>query len=99
MQVPAYQVNSGRDQASATTAGAKSALLESVKEQAGQKIPGPGSTTNPGDPAAKGNAGATASQQAATPAKPGPSSTPGGSPNPLSGTRAGTFRGFQSEQP
>jgi hypothetical protein len=27
MQVPAYQVNSGRDQASATTSGAKSALI------------------------------------------------------------------------
>jgi hypothetical protein len=34
-QVPAYQVNSGRDQASATTAGAKSGLLAKVKEQAG----------------------------------------------------------------
>ena len=45
MQVPAYQVNSGRDQASATTAGAKSALISDEdirkiqKEQAasGQK--------------------------------------------------------------
>jgi hypothetical protein len=32
LQVPAYQVNSGRDQASVATAGAKSGLLEKVAE-------------------------------------------------------------------
>jgi hypothetical protein len=42
MQVPKYQVNSGRDQASATTAGAKSALLDKVSanNQANQNVAG-----------------------------------------------------------
>jgi hypothetical protein len=35
MQVPAYQVNSGRDQASAATAGAKSGLLSIIKAASG----------------------------------------------------------------
>ena len=42
MQVPKYQVNSGRDQASATTAGARSALLDKVSanSQANQNVAG-----------------------------------------------------------
>jgi hypothetical protein len=46
MQVPSYQVNSGRDQASTTTAGAKSGLLDATA-QANQSI------TKPGTPAAQ----------------------------------------------
>jgi hypothetical protein len=37
MQVPAYQVNSGRDQASATTSGAKSGLLSQAQVNAAQQ--------------------------------------------------------------
>ena len=45
MQVPAYQVNSGRDQASATTSGAKSALISAanarnIQQQANQNVAG-----------------------------------------------------------
>jgi hypothetical protein len=49
MQVPAYQVNSGRDQASATTAGAKSALLDKISANgaANQKVAG--TVANGGD--------------------------------------------------
>jgi|688.fasta_scaffold32574_3 hypothetical protein len=57
MQVPAYQVNSGRDQASAATAGAKSGLLEAVDQQANQNIPGKGSTTKPTSPSANAASG------------------------------------------
>jgi hypothetical protein len=37
MQVPAYQVNSGRDQASAVTAGAKSGLISDAQTRAIQQ--------------------------------------------------------------
>ena len=40
MQVPAYQVNSGRDQASTTTAGAKSGLLSAVDARNAQQATG-----------------------------------------------------------
>lgn len=42
MQVPAYQVNSGRDQASATTSGAKSGLLSQAQVNAAQATDGKG---------------------------------------------------------
>ncbi len=45
MQVPAYQVNSGRDQASATTSGVKSGLLSQAQVNAAQAAQGKGSTT------------------------------------------------------
>lgn len=54
MQVPAYQVNSGRDQASPTTSAAGEQIkADSVKEQAEQKVPGRGSSTSPKAPNAK----------------------------------------------
>ena len=74
MQVPAYQVNSGRDQASQATAGVKSALLSTVKDQANQDIPGKGSTTKPGDP--KANAASGAASAKPDPAKAPPASDP-----------------------
>jgi hypothetical protein len=64
VQVPAYQVNSGRDQASKVTTGAKSKLVDqaqanaqqtsgskTVKEQANQKKPG-GGPSKPANPSA-----------------------------------------------
>jgi hypothetical protein len=48
MQVPAYQVNSGRDQASEATlapGAAITAAQKGVTGQADQKVPGPGSST------------------------------------------------------
>lgn len=49
MQVPAYQVNSGRDQASSTTSGVKAGLISAVaartvQQQANQNMPGRGGT-------------------------------------------------------
>jgi len=41
MQVPAYQVNSGRDQASATTSGAKSGLISAAQARAAQASANP----------------------------------------------------------
>ena len=63
MQVPAYQVNSGRDQANPKTSAAGAAVkqqFEDVKGQADQKIPGPGSSTAAGAADAKPAAGAGA---------------------------------------
>ena len=58
MQVPAYQVDKGRDQAG------KAALVPGAiltpEQQAGQKIPGKGSTTSPSDPGAKSPSGPNA---------------------------------------
>jgi hypothetical protein len=61
MQVPAYQVNTGRDQASKVTAGVKSIL---PTEAANQNIPGKGSTTSPTSSDAKAAAGPTSAQTA-----------------------------------
>lgn len=68
MQVPAYQVNSGRDQASATTAGAKSGLLETVKNQANQNVAKPGTAAG-NKPGANAASGAGSSSQAAKPVR------------------------------
>ena len=67
MQVPAYQVNTGRDQANATTSGVKSPLLpgETGAQAANQNVPGPGSTTPASSPAAKPAAGPSAPAPAA----------------------------------
>ena len=67
MQVPAYQVNSGRDLASATTAGAKSGLLSDVKSanNASSSTAAQGAVDKQLN--GKGVAGATASQAAAKP--------------------------------
>ncbi len=67
MQVPAFQVNTGRDQASSATAGAKSVLLSTVKDQANQNIPGKGSSTSPSSP--KANAASGAGSAKPNPAK------------------------------
>ncbi len=81
MQVPAYQVNSGRDQASSVVSGAVSSILPNqpagtTPTQAGaqagnQNVPGPGSSTPPGSPAAKPAAGPGS-------ASPAPSTIPSG---------------------
>jgi hypothetical protein len=71
MQVPAYQVNSGRDQASAATAGAKSGLLASVSGQANQNVAKPG-TVAANNPLSKAAAGPAAGGLAAKPANPTP---------------------------
>ena len=60
VQVPAYQVNSGRDQASQQTSTAGEALASSVVNQAGQNIPGNGSSTPATSPSAKPASGAGA---------------------------------------
>jgi hypothetical protein len=58
MQVPAYQVNSGRDQASKVTAGAEAALIKAsnVRAQANQFLTGKGGTPST-DPKAQPNSG------------------------------------------
>ena len=73
MQVPAYQVNSGRDQASATTSGAKSGLLSQAQVNAAQAAGGKGAqaaATNQVD--GKKNAAAKANPAGANSAKPAP---------------------------
>lgn len=66
MEVPEYQVNSGRDQASKTTAGVKSALLS---DQAARNANPAGASTAAATASAdKGLAGKTAGPQSATPA-------------------------------
>jgi hypothetical protein len=66
MQVPAYQVNTGRDQASPTTAGVTSPILpvasptQAATQAGNQNIPGSGSTTSPTSPAAKPASGPSA---------------------------------------
>ena len=82
MQVPAYQVNSGRDQASAATAGVESGLLKAVDQQANQNVPGKGSTTNAASPSANAASGPKSSQAAAKPAS---ADTPGSSRKKLPG--------------
>jgi hypothetical protein len=77
MQVPAYQVNTGRDQASAVTAGATSILpdqspTQAATQAANQSVPGKGSTTSPTSPNANAAAGAQS-------AKPGPQTVPASS--------------------
>jgi len=69
LQVPAYQVNSGRDQASQATAGVKSALLSSVALNAdGNKKTSQQSATAQVDKSVVGKeSGANASQSAAKP--------------------------------
>lgn len=71
MQVPAYQVNSGRDQASATTSGAKSGLLSQAQVNAAQAAQGKGAqaaATNQVD--GKTNAAATSNPAGANSAQP-----------------------------
>lgn len=63
MQVPAYQVNSGRDQASQATlapGAAVTAAQKGVTGQADQNVPGPGSSTAATAADAKPNSGAGA---------------------------------------
>ena len=68
MQVPAYQVNTGRDQASSVTAGVESILpKETPTDKANQNIPGKGSTTSPTSSAANAAAGANSAQPAKPP--------------------------------
>jgi len=86
MQVPAYQVNSGRDQASATTSGAKSGLISTTQARLAQ------ASANPAGAAAAaqvdGNTNRSATENPA-----GPSSAPAQpaapTTNPLEGGRAG----------
>lgn len=59
MQVPEYQVNSGRDAASKATAGAKAGLLQAITDQANQQMQGKGGT-KPGAPNSNPAAGPTA---------------------------------------
>jgi hypothetical protein len=63
MQVPEYQVNSGRDAASETTAGARAGLLQAITDQANQQIAG--------DPKRGGKDPASATAQAAAGANAG----------------------------
>jgi hypothetical protein len=74
MQVPAYQVNSGRDQASAVTAGAKAGLLDAV-DQANQNL-----TNNPTKPQDKPTGGPKG-PSTTDPAKPATSATSATSAN------------------
>jgi hypothetical protein len=90
MQVPAYQVNSGRDQASKATAGVKSALLSTVKEQANQNVAKPGT-------AAGDKPGANAASGAAS-AKPDPAKAPTAG-NPTTGRQRGVSRAGGLNQP
>jgi hypothetical protein len=76
MQVPAYQVNSGRDQAGEVTRGG-SALQQSVQSQANGNVAGTGPAaagagSKPGAPGTKPAAGSTAPKPAATTTKPPP---------------------------
>jgi hypothetical protein len=63
MQVPAYQVNSGRDQASATTAGAKSELLSEIKAASGGNASKAGQNAADSQLKAKGVGGPTVPPQ------------------------------------
>jgi hypothetical protein len=75
MQVPAYQVNSGRDQASATTAGAKSGLISNIEVRSQQASRGAQSAANQGVGTTKPRDGANAP----APQSPKPGDTiPGG---------------------
>lgn len=64
MQVPAYQVNSGRDQASATTAGVKSGLISATEtrnsQQAAANAANAVNAANPGSATPAGRTGANA---------------------------------------
>lgn len=60
MQVPAYQVNSGRDQASATTSGAQSGLLSQAQVRSNQATGGPGNQNVKGSPTKGGSTSPTA---------------------------------------
>jgi hypothetical protein len=66
MQVPAYQVNSGRDQASPTTAGAVALPRQTVANGANQKVVGKGGSTakTAGAKAASGPTSASAAKPA-----------------------------------
>jgi len=68
MQVPAYQVNSGRDQASATTAGVKSGLISATGTRNSQQAAANAvNAANPGSATPAGRTGANApGAQAAT---------------------------------
>jgi hypothetical protein len=86
MQVPAYQVNTGRDQASAVTAGVKSFLPESTPvnaatNQANQQVPGKGSPTSPTSSSANAAAGPSSAQPQKS-----------GGVKPLDPTRGGAIR-------
>jgi hypothetical protein len=86
MQVPAYQVNTGRDQASSTTSGVVSPILpgetatQAATQAGNQNVPGPGSATSPSSPAAKPAAGPSAPAPAA-PSKSGQGAIPTVRPN------------------
>ena len=74
MQVPAYQVNSGRDQAGEVTKGG-TPLQQSVQSQANGNVAGTGPAaagagSTPGAPGTKPAAGSTAPKPAATTTKP-----------------------------
>lgn len=73
MQVPAYQVNSGKDQASATTSGARSALISTtnarnIQQQANQKVAGTIANGGSTAPASTPSSGAATGQPPGTPA-------------------------------
>jgi hypothetical protein len=68
MQVPAYQVNSGRDQASKATAGVKSSLIARVDEVNKKVSSGQAATTQVDSQVAGKTSGSKASQAAAAPA-------------------------------
>lgn len=69
MQVPAYQVNSGRDLASKTTAGVRAGLLQTITDQANQQMQGKGGA-KPGTATSKPASGPEAGGGATTAKKP-----------------------------
>jgi hypothetical protein len=72
LQVPAYQVNSGRDQANATTSGAGAALKTDPATAANQQIAGAAGKGGATPGAAGTQPSAGAGTPAPTPAKPAP---------------------------
>jgi hypothetical protein len=62
MQVPAFQVNSGRDQASAVTSGAKSGLISEAQTRSVQQAEAAKNTKGTAAASAKGNQGVGVTQ-------------------------------------
>jgi hypothetical protein len=82
MQVPAFQVNSGRDQASAVTSGAKSGLISEAQTRSVQQAEAAKNTKGTAAASAKGNQGVGVTQPKSGPGvgtttpKDKPASTP-----------------------
>ena len=82
MQVPAYQVNSGRDQASKTTSGSKSGLLSAINARNAQQA-----ANNQVDGAKQSNVRNPANRTGATVSKPD-QTTPSSTEKPLRPTQS-----------